>query len=125
MVAVVGCALHWWVVAVILGLGLIGLGIPLVLLWWAVGAGRLARNHRLGLRTQAALASDEAWHAAHLAARWSFGLSGAAALVVGLGVIIFETDADRANAMVAVVFLGMLGILAVGALRGELAARRT
>lgn len=106
------------------GLVQIVLGIGLLASWWAIHTGRLGRNRFVGMRTKAALASDEAWHAAHVAAGWSIFVAGAATVLLGLDLVLTRPDEDRTAALTNAYAIGLLIVVSIGGLMGDRAARR-
>ncbi len=89
-------------------------------------AGRLGRNHLVGIRVPATLESDEAWRAAHLAAGRTLVVAGlgSAALTV---VAAIAGSISGEKAAVAILLVMAAAVLAIGALmsgqRGTKAAR--
>ena len=106
------------------GLVQIFLGVGLLASWWAVHTGRLGRNRFVGMRTKAALASDEAWRAAHAAAGWSILAAGAATLVLGVFLVLTRPDEDRTAALPNAYAIGLLIVVSLGGFVGDRAARR-
>ncbi len=88
------------------------------------GAGRLPKNPYFGVRTMVAMTNERSWDAAHRAAGpWWFaaGVVG----VAGSGVIaLLSPSSTRARLDVGVVVAVMFVLTAVGAVRGDRAARR-
>ena len=107
---------------VIAGIAMVVGGIALVVLGAMARAGRLTRQSVVGLRTEATMASDEAWKAAHEAgASWVIG-AGVVLLVGGLAVI--PTESETVGGIVALVAVALMLIpLAIGFQRGQAAAR--
>ena len=71
--------------------------------------GALARNHSAGLRTREALASDEAWKAAHDAVGVPVMVAGGVGIATGLGVFVVD---DVGTALV-LLGIGTLVVLAL------------
>ncbi len=96
-----------------------------VLVWVArAGAsGRLRRNELVGIRTQASLASDEAWAAAHRAgARWT-EVGGWCGIAAGAATLLLVPDGARvAVALIGVCALG--GFAVTGGITGAREAKR-
>lgn len=92
----------------------------------AGASGRLRRNNWAGIRTRATLASDDAWLAAHQAARRPTEAGGWIAVVAGLAIMVLPAQTEIA---IVVGALGgsvlMLGFVLLGARRGTVAARQT
>ncbi|WP_413450443.1 SdpI family protein [Georgenia phoenicis] len=82
--------------ATVLACGLLLVSLATHAVAWTTRAGQLSRNDAFGIRTRSTQASDEAWHAAHLAAlpwltrAYRVGYTGAAlALVLALALAVF------------------------------------
>jgi uncharacterized membrane protein len=106
----------------IAGIALMVGGIALVVLGATAGAGKLARQSVVGMRTRATLASDEAWEAAHeAAANWVMGAG--AVLFVG-GVVVMLVDTETTEGVVALIAAALMLIpLVIAFLRGQAAAQ--
>jgi uncharacterized membrane protein len=106
----------------IAGIALMVGGIALVVLGATAGAGKLARQSVVGMRTRATLASDEAWEAAHeAAANWVMGAG--AVLFVG-GVVVMLVDTETTGVVVALIATALMLIpLVIAFLRGQAAAQ--
>lgn len=90
----------------------------------AAASGRLRRNYWAGIRTSATLAGDDAWLAAHRAARAATETGGWAAVVGGL--VVFVTPAEPEGLLAVPVLAGAVALLVfvlIGARRGIVAAR--
>lgn len=107
---------------VIAGIAMVAGGIALIVLGALARAGRLTRQSVVGLRTEATMASDEAWRAAHeTGASWVIG-AGVVLLVGGLAVML--TASETMGGLVALVVVALMLIpLAIGFQRGQAAAR--
>ena len=97
-------------------------GILLVFLGAMAKEGKLTRQWVVGLRTEATLASDEAWDAAH---RAGAGWVGAAGVVLALGgVLVVLTESETAAGVLALITTGvMLVPLVIAYRKGQSAAR--
>ncbi|SEE91508.1 SdpI family protein [Jiangella alba] len=99
-------------------------GAAIVWMARATASGRLRRNYWAGIRTQATLASDDAWLAAHRAARPATEAGGWAAVVAALAVFVVPADPEGLLAVPVLAGVGVLLVLVlVGARRGVVAAR--
>jgi uncharacterized membrane protein len=106
----------------IAGIALMVGGIALVVLGATAGAGKLARQSVVGMRTRATLASDEAWEAAHeAAANWVMGAG--AVLFVG-GIVVILADSETTGDVVALIATALMLIpLVIAFRRGQAAAQ--
>jgi uncharacterized membrane protein len=57
-----------WVPRIVLFVVLVSAGVLVIWVAQVAASGRLRRNHNIGIRTRATMASDEAWLAAHIRA---------------------------------------------------------
>ncbi|WP_116951432.1 SdpI family protein [Jiangella endophytica] len=99
-------------------------GVAIIWMARAGASGRLRRNYWAGIRTPATLAGDDAWLAAHRAARPATEAGGWAAIVGGL--VVFVTPADPEGLLAVPVLVGagvLLVLVLIGARRGVVAAR--
>lgn len=108
-----------WIGALALIIG----GIAIVAAASMARAGRLSRQSWIGIRTRTTMASDEAWYAAH---RDGAGWVMASGVLMALGgVLTLFVESEDTAAVFALVTVGVsLVALAVGASRGQAAARR-
>ncbi|WP_053202750.1 SdpI family protein [Jiangella muralis] len=99
-------------------------GAAIVWMARAAASGRLRRNYWAGIRTSATLASDDAWLAAHRAARRATETGGWAAIVAALVVFVVPSDPEGLLAVPVLAGAGVLLVFVlIGARRGVLAAR--
>lgn len=97
-----------------------------VIVWTArAGAsGRLKRNYWAGIRTRTTLASDDAWFAAHRAARPPVEAGGWAAAAAGVVVLFLPADPEALIPLTVIAgAVVMLALIMVGAWRGVRAAK--
>ncbi len=106
----------------IAGIAMVVGGAALGVLGVVARAGKLTRQSVVGLRTEATLASDDAWAAAHeVAAGWV--VAAGAILAVG-GILVFLTDSEAAGGVVALIATGVMLIpLIIAFRRGQAAAQ--
>ena len=106
----------------IAGIAMIVGGILLVVVGAMAREGRLTRQWIVGLRTEATMASDAAWDAAH---RAGAGWIGAAGVVLALGgVAVLLADSETTAGILALVATGiMLVPLTIAFRKGQAAAR--
>ena len=108
---------------VILAVTLVSAGVVQVWLARATASGRVGRNPLAGIRTKATMASDEAWLAAHRAARSPMETCGWCTIAAGLLGLV----APSMILLIAVAVTGTvlaLVLIATGAVRGSRAARK-
>ncbi|NOJ58884.1 SdpI family protein [Arthrobacter sp. 260] len=101
---------------------MVGSGILMLWLAGAAASGRLKRNPYAGIRVPVTMASDQAWLAAHQAAKRPTHIAGWCAVASGIPSIL---PVSMSVAMVAV-FIGsmaLLGFVLYGAKQGSRAAR--
>lgn len=97
-----------------------------VIVWTAraAAAGRLERNYWAGIRTRTTLASDDAWLAAHRAARAPVEAGGWGAVAAGVVVLFMPADPEAAIPLTVIAgAVVMLAGVLVGAWRGVRAAK--
>ena len=106
----------------IAGIAMVVGGIALMVLGLMARSGRLTRQMVVGLRTQATLASDEAWRAGNQAAAgWVIG-AGVVLLAGGTAVMLIESE--EVGGVVALIAVAIMLIpLVIGYRRGQAAAR--
>jgi len=106
----------------IAGIAMMVGGAALIVLGALGRSGRPTRQWVVGLRTEATLASDEAWKAAHeAAAMWVVGTGGV--LFVG-GVVVMLADSETTAGVVALISVAVMLIpLAVAYRKGQAAAQ--
>ncbi|GAB3258350.1 hypothetical protein GCM10027425_19750 [Alteromonas gracilis] len=97
-----------WVAGIALGLTAAGLGVLVHRLTHAAAAGRLARNHLVGLRIARTLADDASWASGHLAA-----LTWTRRTAVGVGALGLLTVPAALTAPGRGLVLGGVAILAL------------
>ncbi|WP_413316494.1 SdpI family protein [Agrococcus sp. 1P02AA] len=113
----------WLIVA---ALALLAGAASLIAVTHLAGVGRLHRHRFLGLRSRAALASEERWRRAHRAATPIAWLTGAIGAIAAGGALAFAATPDaQTEALVLVVFSAVvLGVgLALSAQRAGAAVR--
>jgi uncharacterized membrane protein len=107
----------------IAGIAMMVGGTALVVLGAIARAGKLNRQSAVGLRTEATLASDEAWEAAHEAsATW---VVAAGAVLFAGGVFVMLTDSETTGDIVALTATAVMLIPLVIAFRSGQAAARS
>lgn len=113
-----------WLAALLGGLLLAGGALVPYVVARAAG-GQLRRNHWVGIRTPATMASDATWREAHAAARgWALA-AGAVIALSGLGVLVVAALGSAgllAGVAVGGALLGSV-LLVLGAVRADAATR--
>lgn len=111
------------VVRLLLAVIVAAAGLTIVGVARAGASGRLRRNAWAGIRTPATLAGDDAWLAAHRAARPATETGGWVMIAAGLAVLATPFDPEWLLAVPMLAGAGGLLCVLVGARRGVLAAR--
>lgn len=101
----------------ILCLTMVGAGGAVIWAARAAASGRLKRNFIAGIRTRSTLASDEAWLAAHQAARSLTELGGWSSIATGVLILLASTDAQLGVITIAGSVV-LLVLVIAGAYRG-------
>jgi len=107
--------------AVFLGILLIVVGLLLADVGRRSHSGTLARNWWIGIRTNATLAWDDAWEAAHRAGGMLLTIAAIGPIVGGL--IVFFQPSNAVGASVMIIALGwLLVFVIVAGIKGQRAA---
>lgn len=106
---------------VVVGVALAVAGLVILLVGKLANDGRIGRNHLLGIRTKATMASNDAWRAAHEAAWPSLFWAGITATVIGLFLAALEPGRGDAIALVGIGIFAVV-MLVVAATRQAMRA---
>lgn len=98
---------------VVVSVGFWVLGATLVVVALATANGTIARNGLIGIRTRKTRASDEAWMAAHVAAKPASLLSAVIAFIAGVLVLVLAIALDSNVPAAVVAVVGMVAVLAL------------
>lgn len=106
----------------ILFVALGGAGVLMLWLARAGASGRLKRNQLAGIRTRRTLASDEAWHAAHIRAERPTRLAGIVAIAAGVTILVAPVPPGAIAAIAVGAAVAMIACAGYGAVVGGRAA---
>ena len=112
-----------FVVALLLGLAMVAAGVLIAVVNNRAADGRISVNHGAGIRTKETMASEEAWRAAHRAAKPMNQFASVIAVVTGFAVMALSSSA---TALYTVLFVGLalfVPIVVLAAVIGHRAAR--
>ncbi|WP_460775814.1 SdpI family protein [Microbacterium sp. GXF7504] len=106
----------------ILFVALGGAGVLMLWLARAGASGRLKRNQLAGIRTRRTLASDEAWHAAHVRAERPTRAAGIVAIAAGVVILPVPAPAPAIAVIAVTAAIIMIACAGYGAVVGGRAA---
>ena len=98
-------------------------GLGSLLLAYLCATGRLKRNGIVGMRTQATMASDAAWHAAHRTSAWSLAVAGLIFLALAAWIAATRPGNLDGSNVVIVSVVAVLAIVIAGGVQADRVAK--